>query len=144
MWKRASVELSRDGNHDGESVEDAGFFQKYVAEVGETYSKPWPRPWPCGTVWLKWDPRWVEPMTYRLNPANGVFTLELKITPLNGRERTAMLTAFVDWDSGRISVESDPIPEISIIYSPAIDGFHAGAFDSGHIETIRISCLDRS
>jgi hypothetical protein len=135
MWKRASAELSRDGNHDGESVEDAGFFREYVGSVGGSYSKPWPRPWPCGIVWLKWDPRWVEPMTYRLNPANGVFTLELKITSLNDSERTATLTAFVDWDSGRISVESDPIPEVCIIYSPAVDGFRAGSFDPGHIET---------
>ena len=135
MWKRASAELSRDGNHDGESVEDAGFFREYVGKVGEAYSKPWPRPWPCGTIWLKWDARWAEPMSYRLNPANGVFTLELKITSLNDRERIAKLTAFVDWDSGRISIESDPIPDVSIIYSPEIDGFNAGAFDSGHIET---------
>jgi alpha-L-fucosidase 2 len=134
MWKRASAELSRDGNHDGESVEDAGFFREYVGRVGESYSKPWPRPWPCGTVWLKWDPRWISPMTYSLNPANGVFTLELKITPLNDRQRTAKLTAFVDWDSGRISVKSDPIPELSVTYSPAIDGFQAGPFDSGHVE----------
>ena len=135
MWKHASAELSRDGNHDGESVENAAFFRDYVNKVGESYSKPWPRPWPCGTVWLKWDARWTEPISYQLNPANGVFTLQLRITPLNGRERTTTLNAFVDWDSGRISVESDPIPSLSVIYSPAIDGFHSGPFDSGRIET---------
>jgi alpha-L-fucosidase 2 len=134
MWKRASAELNRDGNHDGESVENVEIFREYGGRVGRSYSKPWPRPWPCGTVWLKWDPRWVEPMTYSLNPANGVFTLELKITPLDNRDRAATLTAFVDWDSGRISVQSDPIPEVSVIYSPAIDGFRADPFDSGHIE----------
>jgi alpha-L-fucosidase 2 len=134
MWKRASAELNQSGNHDGQSVESAGFFREYGEKVGVSYSKPWPRPWPCGTVWLKWDPRWVEPVTYTLDPANGVFDLQLRIKTLRASVRTARLQALVDWDTGLVSVESEPIPDISVIYSPAIDGFRSGAFDSGHIE----------
>jgi hypothetical protein len=134
MWRKASAELKAKGN--SLSVEDAEFFSAYVAKVGGSYGKVWPRPWGCGTVWLKWDPRWVEPKTYSLNPANGVFTLDLRVKTLHDPERAVRLTAFVDWDSGRLTVATDdPVPDLSVIYSPQIDGFHSDAFDSGHVET---------
>ena len=135
MWKRASAELKQKGHQPGGSVEDAEFFRDYVNKVGRSYSKPWPRPWPCGTVWLKWDPRWVEPVSYQLNPANGIFELELKIQDLDQQPRTANITAFVDRESGRITVGSGPLSGISVIYSPAIDAFQSGPFDSGHVES---------
>lgn len=134
MWRRASAELKAKGN--SLSVEDAEFFRAYCDRVGSSYTKPWPRPWCCGTVWLKWDARWVEPIAYSLNPANGVFTLDLKIRPLRAQEQAARLTAFVDWDSGLLTVASDaPVPDLSVIYSPQIDGFHSSAFDSGHADS---------
>jgi hypothetical protein len=134
MWRRASAELKAKGN--SLSVEDAEFFRAYCDKVGGSYGKPWPRPWGCGTVWLKWDSRWVEPKAYSLNPANGVFILDLKIRTLHEPERAARLTAFVDWDSGRLTVALDtPVPELSVIYSPQVDGFQSSAFDSGHIDT---------
>ena len=134
MWRRASAELKAKGN--SLSVEDAEFFRAYCDKVGSSYSKPWPRPWGCGTVWLKWDSRWVEPKAYSLNPANGVFILDLKIRTLRDPERAARLTVFVDWDSGRLTVASDaPVPDLSVIYSPQVDGFHSGSFDSGHVDT---------
>jgi alpha-L-fucosidase 2 len=135
MWKRASEDLKRKGFKPGDSVENADFFRDYINKAGRSYSKPWPRPWPCGTVWLKWDPRWVEPVTYRLNPANGIFRLELKIQSLSEKPRIAIVTVFVDRESGRIAVGSDSLPGVSVIYSPAIDGFRSGPFDSGHIES---------
>jgi hypothetical protein len=134
MWRRASAELKAKGN--SLSVQDAEFFRAYCDRVGGSYSKPWPRPWGCGTVWLKWDSRWVEPKAYSLNPANGLFILDLKIRTLHDPERAARLTAFVDWDSGRLTVISDaPVPDLSVIYSPQVDGFHSSAFDSGHVDT---------
>ena len=133
MWRKASAELKQEGN--ALSVEDAGFFRAYCEKVGGSYRKPWPRPWGCGTVWLKWDSRWIEPQTYSLNPANGIFVLDLKIKTFNEPERKAQLTAFIDWESGRLAIATDaPIPEFSVIYSPQIDGFHSGAFDSGHVD----------
>ena len=135
MWRKASEELKQKGYKPGDSIENADFFRDYLNKVGVSYSKPWPRPWPCGTVWLKWDPRWVEPVAYRLNPANGVFGLELKIQNLAEEARTANVTIFVDRDSGRMVVGSDSVPGISVIYSPAIDGFRSGPFDSGHVES---------
>ena len=102
-------------------MEDAESFRAYVEKVGGSYGKVWPRPWGCGSVWLKWDSRWVEPRTYSLNPANGVFTLDLAIKTARDPERAVRLTAFVDWDSGRLTVASDaPVSELSVIYSPQI------------------------
>ena len=142
MWKRASVELKEKGSYDGQSVEDAAFFREYSNRVGASYSKPWPRPWPCGTVWLKWDPRWVEPITYSLNPANGVFTLELKIQPFRDAERRVKLTVLVDWETGCLTIDSDSIPEISVIYAPATDGLTASPFGGENI-TVRPDQLPR-
>jgi hypothetical protein len=48
MWKRASEELKQKGYKPGDSVESADFFRDYLDKVGHSYSKPWPRPWPCG------------------------------------------------------------------------------------------------
>ena len=133
MWRKASAELKAKG--DSLSVEDAESFRSYVQKVGASYGKVWPRPWGCGTVWLKWDSRWVEPKTYSLNPANGLFTLDLTIKTLRDPERAVSLTAFVDWESGRLTVATDvPVPDLSVIYSPQIDGFHSSDFDSGHVE----------
>src|SRR6201999_804236 len=127
MWRKASAELKQKGS--ALSVEEAEFFRAYCEQVGGSYQKPWPRPWGCGTVWLKWDSRWVEPQTYSLNPANGLFVLDLKIKNFSEPERSVRLTAFVDWESGHLVLETNaPIPEISVIYSPQIDGFHSSAF----------------
>lgn len=132
MWRKASAELKLKG--ESLSVEDAAFFRAYVRSVGASYRKVWPRPWGCGTVWLKWDARWVEPKNYTLNPANGLLVLNLKIKNLTDPERIGRLVAFVDWDSGCLTVSSDiPIPDLSIIYSPQIDGFHSGPFEPGRV-----------
>ena len=133
MWRKASAELKKEGKT--QSIEEAEFFRAYCNKVGDSYEKSWPRPWGCGTVWVKWDSRWVEPQTYSLNPANGLFTLDLRIKTYNEPEQSARLTAFVDWESGHLVVATDaPIPEVSVIYSPQIDGFQSSAFDSGHVE----------
>ena len=133
IWRKASAELKT--NRNALSVEDAESFRAYSERVGGSYGKAWPRPWGCGTVWLKWDSRWVEPKTYSLNPANGVFILDLRIKTLHDPARTVRLTAFVDWETGRLAVATDDsIPNLSVIYSPQIDGFHSSAFDSGHVD----------
>lgn len=135
MWRRASAEIKREGKSDSLSVESVDFFRSYTESVGASYRKKWPRPWSCGTVWLKWDVRWVEPESYSLNPANGLFTLDLKIKVFQAQTGRVRLTAFVDWDTGLLSVATnEPIPDLSVIYSPQIDGFHSGPFDSGHVE----------
>jgi alpha-L-fucosidase 2 len=137
MWQRASDEAKQNGNPNLTNIESGvAFFREYSEKVGASYSKPWPRPWPCGTVWLKWDPRWVETGRYTLDPSNGLFTLELRSTDLTGAGRLVELVAFVDWDSGMVSVRSSaPVDLLSVIYMPQVDGFHAGPFDPGQVDT---------
>ena len=136
MWQRASDGAKQNGNPDLLNLESGvAFFREYSDKVGASYAKPWPRPWPCGTVWLKWDPRWVETGRYTLDPSNGLFTLELKSTDFAGADRVAQLIAFVDWDSGLVSIRSTaPVDLVSVIYMPQVDGFHAGPFDPGHAD----------
>lgn len=135
MWRQASAAVKRDETGTPLTIDGDQAFHAYSEKVGVSYGKSWPRPWPCGTVWLKWDARWVEPVVYSLNPANGLFSLELEVTTIKGEQSRTHLTALVDWESGRLVVESDAaMPLLSVIYSPEVDGFRAGAFDSGHVE----------
>ena len=145
LWQRASEEAKRQGKPDMLYLESGiDFFNDYSKRVGTSYSNKWPRPWPCGTVWLNWDPRWVAPGQYTLNPANGTFTLELKCTnpgidsrnsDADGGSRSIQLTCFVDWATGLVSVSTNgSVPLLSLVYSPEIDGFHGGPFDRGHVD----------
>ena len=83
LWRRASEEAKRLGKPDLLFIEDnIDFFREYTRKVQASYERPWPRPWPCGTVWVHWDPRWVEPRKQVLDLANGLFTLKLDCTGL--------------------------------------------------------------
>ena len=56
LWDRASAEAKRQGKPDMLYLErDIPFFREYTAKVTASYSKTWPRPWPCGSVWFHWD-----------------------------------------------------------------------------------------
>jgi alpha-L-fucosidase 2 len=135
MWKRASDEAKKQGKPEMLHLEEnIDFFREYTETVGKSYRKKWPRPWPCGTIWINWDVRWVEPMEYRLDPSDGLFTLDLKCTTVENQSRTVHLNAFVDWESGLISVSTtEPLNVLSIVFSPEVDGLRIGAFDAGHL-----------
>ncbi len=123
LWQRASEEAKRLGKPDMLHIENnIDFFLEYKKTVVSSYDTPWPRPWPCGTVWIHWDPRWVRPGKHTLDPANGLFTLELACASFDGPFHTAQLSCFIDWDSGLISTFSDTtVPFLSVSYYPAID-----------------------
>lgn len=135
MWKRASEEAKRQGNPDMVHLEEnIDFFREYSQTVAQSYRQKWPRPWPCGTIWINWDVRWVEPMEFRLDPSDGLFTLDLKCTTMANESRTVQLHAFVDWESGLISVSTnEPLEVRSIVFSPEVDGLRVGNFDTGHM-----------
>jgi alpha-L-fucosidase 2 len=135
MWKRASEEAKKQGKPEMVHLEEnIDFFREYARTVEESYRKKWPRPWPCGTIWINWDVRWVEPMEFRLDPSDGLFTLDLKCTTLENESRTVELQAFVDRESGLISVSTnEPLEVRSIVFSPEVDGLRVGAFDAGHM-----------
>ena len=62
MWKRAGEEAKKQGKPDMVHLEEnIDFFHEYSQMANQSYNKKWPRPWPCGTLWIDWDVRWVEP-----------------------------------------------------------------------------------
>jgi hypothetical protein len=134
LWQRASEEAKKMGKPDLLYLETRiDFFREYSEKVASSYDgKKWPRPWPCGTIWINWDPTLVAPSQHTVDLAMGLFTLTLKPTNVENGNATVQLSVFVDWDSGLISASTDqPLPLRSVVYSPEIDGFHAGFFDSG-------------
>jgi hypothetical protein len=127
LWERASEEAKRLGNPDMLFLEtNIGFFSDYTKSVASSYGRPWPRPWPCGTVWIHWDPRWVHAGKQTLDPANGLYTLDLACTGPGDASRLVKLSCFVDWTTGLISVSTEqPVPLLSVDYYPDLDEYHA-------------------
>jgi hypothetical protein len=134
LWQRASEEAKKMGKPDLLYLETGiDFFREYSERVASSYDgKKWPRPWPCGTIWINWDSTWVAPSQHTLDLATGLFILTLKRTNVESGSGTVQLFVFVDWETGLISASTDqPLPLRSVVYSPEVDGFHAGFFDSG-------------
>ncbi len=136
LWHRASAAARKEGRPDMLFLEsNIGFFREYTEKVASSYSMPWPRPWPCGTVWIHWDPRWVHAGRQVLDPSNGLFTLQLTVHELNQEPRTVTASSFVDWDTGLISVTTDGhIPIYSVCYYPDIDRGSSSPVGSGQEE----------
>jgi|HubBroStandDraft_1064217.scaffolds.fasta_scaffold01034_2 alpha-L-fucosidase 2 len=134
LWQRASVEAKKMGKPDLLYLETKiDFFREYSENVASSYDgKKWPRPWPCGTIWINWDPTWITPGRHTLDLATGLFELTLDYSSFDKKSSQVQLSVFVDWESGLISASTDhPLPLRSVVYSPEVDGFHAGFFDSG-------------
>jgi len=123
LWKRAGEQAKRQGKPEMTFLEsNIDFFREYALLMQSSYGKPWPRPWPCGTVWLHWDSRMVQVVRQELDIANGVLTLKLEHNDLRGGVRPVTLTCFVSRENGHISVSSDSIaPVISVAYQPNWD-----------------------
>jgi len=123
LWARASEEAKRQGKPDMIDLEyQIDFFRDYTTKVDSSYRKSWPRPWPCGIVWIHWDSRQVRVRRQTLDPSNGMFTLELEHDDLRGHRQKVTMWCFVNWHSGHVLVWSDaPAPIVSIAYFPNVD-----------------------
>ena len=123
LWERASEEAKRQGKPDMLYLESSiDFFREYTAKVTSSYRKSWPRPWPCGIVWIHWDSRKVRVLRQMLDPSNGLFTLDLEHDDLRGQRRKVTVRCFVNWSTGHVSVSSDePAPFVSVAYCPNLD-----------------------
>jgi len=99
LWQRASEEAKRIGKPDMQYLESGiPLFREYSERVATSYDgKKCPRPWPCGTIWINWDPRWVEPGQHTLDLASGLFTLTLRCTNFENENSRVQLFVFVDW-----------------------------------------------
>ena len=123
LWQRASDEAKRQGQPEMTFLESRiDFFREYGDLMQSSYRKPWPRPWPCGTVWIEWDSRMLRLVEQELDISNGVVTVKLEHDNLRGEVRAVRMVCFVSRENGHISVSSDsPLPILSVAYQPNWD-----------------------
>ncbi len=123
LWERASAEAKRQGKPDERYLEQRiDFFAEYTKKVRSSYAKTWPRPWPCGIVWIHWDSRWVQVVEQRLDPSSGVYQLKIAHSAPGAARRIVTFTAFVNWNDGHVHVSSDTdAPVVSVAYYPNLD-----------------------
>lgn len=135
LWARASEEAKRRDQPDMLHLESSiDFFREYTQKVVSSYRKPWPRPWPCGTVWIHWDPRWVQPVRQTLDPASGQYALQLALNDASAVSRNLNVSCFVDWATGLVSVTTDtPAPFTAVNYVPDLDSATTAPF--GFVES---------
>ncbi len=118
LWESASAEAKREGKPDMLHLEDEiPSFREYTEKVTSSYSKSWPRPWPCGIVWIHWDASRTRVIRQVLDISCGQFSLELEQAG-----RPVRLHAFVNTADGHICIWSDsPGQFSSIAYHPNRD-----------------------
>jgi hypothetical protein len=118
LWQRAGDEAKRQGKPEMLHLEsNIDFFKAYSVKTQSSYRKSWPRPWPCGTVWLHWDSRMVRVLRQELNIATGLLTISLEYDNLRGAVRPFQLQCFVSRDHSHICISSDsPAPIVSVAY----------------------------
>ncbi|MFN7937344.1 MAG: hypothetical protein U0R19_28720 [Bryobacteraceae bacterium] len=123
MWKRAGEEAKRRGQPEMTFLEsNIDFFREYSVQTQKSYRKPWPRPWPCGIVWVHWDSRMVRVVEQRLDIADGVLRVKLEHDDLRGNVRPFVVTCFVSREKNHVSVSSDvAAPVLSVAYVPHRD-----------------------
>ncbi len=123
LWERASEEAKRRGDPDMLFLETRiDSFREYTERVASSYRKSWPRPWPCGILWIHWDSRWVRLVRQALDPSHGLLSIELEHRNPGGSCRDLMLSCFVDWETGLLTVSTDgPAPFPTVAYYPNLD-----------------------
>jgi alpha-L-fucosidase 2 len=79
-------------------LEDDPWYAKYKALTRENYTKPYPRPFPCGSVILGFDRREVELIGHSLDISDGL----VKVKLLLNNQDTAYLHVFTDMKKDRV------------------------------------------
>ncbi len=103
LWERASEEAKRQGHPEMTYLEEKiPVLRDYAQLVSSSYRQIWPRPWPCGIVWIHWDPDRYRVSRQSLDPSNGLFELTL----LSNGESIHLYT-FVNSTTGHICSWSD-------------------------------------
>jgi alpha-L-fucosidase 2 len=118
LWGRASAEAKRLGKPDMIYLErEIPFLREYADKTAASYAKVWPRPWPCGIVYIHWDASRVQVIRQTLDPSRGHYLLELLD---NGQP--LQVDAFVNTTTGHLCVWSDsPAAFQSVTYYPHAD-----------------------
>lgn len=124
LWRRAAEEAKRQGRPEMLSLEtNIDFFHEYTRKVRSSYAQSWPRPWPCGIVWVHWDSRMVRVVRQTLDLSDGLFTLDLEHDDLRGAARRLRVSCFVNQETGHVAVSTgaESAPLLSVAYYPNID-----------------------
>lgn len=118
LWDRASAEAKRQGKPNILFLErEIPFFQEYTDKVTASYRKSWPRPWPCGIVWVHWDATRFRILRQVLDPSNGHFQLDLLAD-----KQPVSLHALVNTTTGHLCAWTDlPANFLSVAYYPNLD-----------------------
>ena len=96
---------------DSAGLESDPWYAAYLNMTRANYDKPYPRPFPCGSLLLGFDRRNVELLGHRLDIATGLCTVNLLV-----ENKPARLEIFVDMGADRLWMrltDSDgkPIPD---------------------------------
>ena len=123
LWRRAGEEAKRQGKPKMIFLErQIDFLREYTERVRSSYAETWPRPWPCGIVWIHWDARKVRVVRQELDPSCGLLTVTLRYDDLRGAWRSFRVFCFVDWSTNLVSVSTDAeAPFLSVAYYPNLD-----------------------
>ncbi len=118
LWERASEESKKQGKPEATYLEDSDpALREYAEKASSSYRKSWPRPWPCGIVWLHWDVPQFRVVRQELDPSSGLFSLELA----RGGE-AVHLYCFVNTAAGHVCLWSDEAAAFrSVAYYPNVD-----------------------
>jgi alpha-L-fucosidase 2 len=79
------------------TLDEDPWYREYCRKMAENYGKPYPRPFPCGSLVLGFDRRRAELMGHRLDVSTGLCTVELRV----GKE-TVRVEIFVDAAQDRV------------------------------------------
>lgn len=80
-----------------DSSDDSAWFREYCAALHSSYSKPYPRPFPCGSLLLGFDRRVVELLGHRLDIGTG--TCDVRFLTESGIKT---LQVFADMAADRV------------------------------------------
>ncbi len=102
------------------------WYEEYIRTMAENYRKPYPRPFPCGSVVLRFDRREAELIGHRLDISTGRCTVDFLIG-----ESPMHLEVFTDLDTDRVwarflddrgAPAPSPFREITLIPDPDTPG----------------------
>lgn len=79
------------------SLNDDPWYREYESMTQENYGKPYPRPFPCGSLLLGFDRRDVQLLGHRLDVSNGLCEISLRVG-----ECPAALQLFTDMAADRL------------------------------------------
>ena len=118
LWDKASEEAKAQGKPDAIYLEDSDpALRSYTEKVASSYGKSWPRPWPCGIVWVHWEVPAIRVVRQELDPSDGLFSLEL-----SRGAQTIRIFCFVNTTAGHVCLWSeDAGPFSTVVYRPNID-----------------------